>query len=199
MRPSSFIQAVSALALLLAATLSASAIAASPNTGFNVRGILRFPGNGGVTATADARILLNGGQFVGLVRRDRTFVVYDVPEGVHLLEVSMMGFSFDPVRLEVSSKDGQGRIKATAHGQKLGYPLSLAAAPVEYFEEYQPIDVLGMLKNPMVLMLLFTVIMVVVMPRMMSNMSPAELEEMREQQKKFGMADIMKQAQALRA
>lgn len=90
---------------------------------------------------SDARVLLNGGQYVGLVRVDGTFVITDVRPGSHLLEVvNLNEWLFEPVRLDISARD-KGKVRASPLNkpmERLAYPLVIrplgnliATRPVE--------------------------------------------------------------------
>ncbi len=72
-------------------------------------------------------MLLNGGQYVGLVRVDGTFVITDVRPGSHLLEVNLPDWVFEPVRVDVSARD-KGKVRASLVSkpmERLSYPLVL--------------------------------------------------------------------------
>lgn len=127
------------------------------------------------------RVNINGGQMVGFVRADGSFTVSGVAPGTYLLEVYHPDFIFSPIRIDVSAKEkGKVRASIAATRAKLQYPLSLRPdKPAVYFQQHAPVDWTSMLKNPMVIMMGITMIMVVVMPRMLSGMDPKELEAMR--------------------
>lgn len=77
------------------------------------------------------------------------------------------------------------------------YPIVLnALAPIQYEVQKPPFSLWGMIMaNPMMLMMLFSLVMVVGMPYLMQNMSPEELEEIKRQSAKNG--DPMKQLSQL--
>jgi hypothetical protein len=79
---------------------------------------------------------------------------------------------------------GGNRIPAT-------YPIVLTAlAPIVYHIPKPPFSLLGMIMaNPMIIMMLFSLLMVVGFPMMLKGLSPEELEEM----KRSGAGDPMKQ------
>lgn len=76
------------------------------------------------------------------------------------------------------------------------YPMLISAlAPVQYQLPKAPFSLMGMLMgNPMMLLMVFTGIMAFVMPKMMANMSPEELEELKKQSATSGdpMAKLSK-------
>ncbi len=68
----------------------------------------------------------------------------------------------------------------------LAYPLVLTPrVHHKYFVPPESFNILGMLKSPMVLMMIFTGGMVLAMPYLMKNMDPESLEEFKEQQAKM--------------
>ena len=69
-----------------------------------------------------------------------------------------------------------------ANKQPIAHPLVLTAhATYEYFEQRPAFSVFSLLRNPMLLMMLFSVGMMYLMPKMMENLEPEEKEKMRAQ------------------
>jgi hypothetical protein len=69
-----------------------------------------------------------------------------------------------------------------ANKQPISHPLVLTAhATYEYFEPRPGFSVLSLLRNPMLLMMLFSVGLMYVLPKMMENLEPEEQERMRAQ------------------
>jgi len=67
-------------------------------------------------------------------------------------------------------------------------------APAQYYFEREPFNYAAYLKNPMVIMMGITFVMIVVMPRMLNNMDPEELKQMRETQQQFSLQGLVQQA-----
>jgi len=66
--------------------------------------------------------------------------------------------------------------------QVLPHPLLLTAhAKYEYFEPRMGFSLLGLLKNPMLLMMLFSGVLMFLMPKMMENLDPEQKEQMQRQ------------------
>mmetsp|Transcript_27842 Transcript_27842/g.56990 ORF Transcript_27842/g.56990 Transcript_27842/m.56990 type:complete len:220 (-) Transcript_27842:403-1062(-) len=132
------------------------------------------------------KVLLDGGKWQTPVRIDGSFTLYDVPEGSHLLEVAAPGWVFEQIQVDVVRKGKTTKVKAYYNSDLLGgkavhYPLRLEAAGIaKYFEEREKFNPLNYLKNPMVMMMLFVAIMAFVMPKMINNMDPEELERAKE-------------------
>jgi hypothetical protein len=71
---------------------------------------------------------------------------------------------------------------AGAQKRSIEHPLELSAlATIDYFEPKPSFSPFRMLKNPMVLLMLFSVVMMVVMPGMMNNLDPEQKEQMKKQ------------------
>lgn len=155
---------------------------------YSIQGAIRLPKPN--LKAAACRLFVNGGQTVGLVRADGNFVITGLPAGTYLLEIYHPDFVFSAIRVDISAKEkGKVRAAVASTKAKLPYPLSLRPdKPAVYFQQHAPYDWSSMFKNPMVLMMGFTLIMVVVMPRMLNNMDPKELEQMR----KMSLTDALR-------
>ncbi len=76
--------------------------------------------------------------------------------------------------------------------ERMSHPLQLRpVSSAEYFQKRAPYNVWGIFKNPMVLMIGVTLIMVVVFPRLMNNMSPEEKEEMQRMQSQMSFSNLL--------
>jgi hypothetical protein len=86
-----------------------------------------------------------------------------------------------------------------AQRSQADYPITLTAvSPIQYEIQKPPCSLWNMIwSNPMVLMMLFSLVMVVGMPYLMKNMSPEELEEIKKQSALGGGGDPMKQLSKL--
>ena len=89
------------------------------------------------------------------------------------------------------SATGKVRALLKHSRQPLPFPLPLEplVAKPTFFEKREGFNWSGMLMNPMVLMMGVTVLIMVVFPKMMSNMDPEQLKEM--QQMQGGLADML--------
>ena len=89
------------------------------------------------------------------------------------------------------SASGKARALLKHSRQPLPFPLPLEplVAKPTFFEKREGFNWSGMLMNPMVLMMGVTVLIMVVFPKMMSNMDPEQLKEM--QQMQGGLADML--------
>lgn len=89
---------------------------------------------------ANTKIQVNGGQILGFVKKDGSFVVHNVTSGSYILEVLNPEYTFEPVRVEINSK-GKYRARKVNHIQTsqvviVPYPLRLKAlGKTRYFVE----------------------------------------------------------------
>lgn len=78
---------------------------------FNIDGVVDARGMRG-TRMSDIKItvVLNGGQKIATrPRADGTFVLLDVPPGIHFLDTFAFGYTFPPIRLKVLTN---GKVQA---------------------------------------------------------------------------------------
>lgn len=121
---------------------------------YSIEGMIKLPP--GFTFST-ARIMLNG-KYAGLARTDGKFKLFNNPAGTYSLEVKMVDFLFSPIRIDISARD-KGKVSAfrLASGGKrmvLRYPLLLRPiAKANYFAKRQPFNWMGLLRNPMVIMI----------------------------------------------
>eukprot|EP00322_Chrysochromulina_rotalis_P015794 CAMPEP_0115847724 /NCGR_PEP_ID=MMETSP0287-20121206/10535_1 /TAXON_ID=412157 /ORGANISM="Chrysochromulina rotalis, Strain UIO044" /LENGTH=212 /DNA_ID=CAMNT_0003301577 /DNA_START=13 /DNA_END=651 /DNA_ORIENTATION=- len=137
------------------------------------------------------RVVLNGGAYTAIPRLDGSFKLHAVAPGSYLLEVLDTQSVWPTVRLDVSATSGKARALLTHSRQPLPFPLPLEplVAKPTFFEKREGFNWAGMLMNPMVLMMGFTLLIMVVFPKMMENMDPEQLKEM--QQMQGGLTDML--------
>ena len=150
---------------------------------YTLRGKIVLPGE---PRPPMLRISLNAGEYWAYSRFDGSFVVDGVAAGTYNLDVLSAAYSF--ARYKVNVRAGGARVQALEYpypgAQKQSAPYPLVVRPVgrlAYFVPRQTYGLSQVLKNPMMLMMGFTMLMVFVMPRMMKNMDPEEMEKMQEQ------------------
>eukprot|EP01006_Ploeotia_vitrea_P039780 TRINITY_DN66376_c9_g1_i2.p2 TRINITY_DN66376_c9_g1~~TRINITY_DN66376_c9_g1_i2.p2 ORF type:complete len:158 (+),score=85.60 TRINITY_DN66376_c9_g1_i2:188-661(+) len=138
--------------------------------------------------------MLNNGEHVAIVRADGSFHFHDVPAGTYIMHAFHVDFVFEPMRVDVSNRDG-GRV-AASYVNKRGRVHNLAIVPrerAEYFQQRKPYDWTAMLKNPTMLIMGFMLLMVIVFPKMLNSMDPEELEQFR----KTSMTELLSNPNAL--
>jgi len=138
--------------------------------------------------SAQPRILIDDGKYKGIMRADGSFAVHNVPVGVHFLEVNALGWHFDGIRVEVFYIAKSQKVKTRAFTnnptivtQAIAYPLKLSPVTrLNYFTEREKFNPLNYLKNPMVLIMIATLFMAFIMPKMVDNMDEDEKKKIRE-------------------
>lgn len=163
------------LSLLSLATATPSGI---------IQGTLRLPDERPVNTT---KIALNDGERITYTKLDGSFVFYNVPPGVHLLDVHSMKHHFGQVKVQLleESMDQPKCIEYAFPGapkQVIKHPIELKAhATIQYFEKKKGFSIASIFANPMLLMMLFSVGMMFFMPKMMEGLEPEERERMQKQ------------------
>lgn len=163
-----------AAALAVVVALACTGCAAADDT-YTIVGYLQLPPNAPRDASLPTtKISVNGGEFSTVTRRDGSFKVNDVPPGKHLVEALSLDYVYPQVRLQISS-EGKFQVfeyKMPGSAREKGsYPLSLKPVMgASYFQVRQGVDFMSFFKNPMMLMMLFSMVMIGVLPKMMKNM-----------------------------
>ncbi|ADV25245.1 hypothetical protein I305_05458 [Cryptococcus gattii E566] len=154
-----------------------------------------------------SQISLDHGLTKVWVKQDGSFTLHNVPEGSHQLEPLIPGYIFHPLLVTVqpaassesdtaeSSTEDQLHVQILNPARQplpvsavsLPYPLVLEPVAKEnYFVPQSGMNMLGLLKSPMVLMMLFSGIMMWAMPKLLTNMDDPEFsKEMAETRQKM--------------
>jgi hypothetical protein len=160
-------------------------VAAQNPTTTTLEGRLEFPDKTPFNVTT--RITLNNAEYTTYSRADGSFVIYSVPPGIHQLDVHSVDFHFGQIKIQLleESMDVPKCLEyayAGALKQPTKYPLVLYPHAVyQYFEPRRGFSPFNMLKNPMVLMMLFSGVLMFVMPKMMEGLDPEEKAKMKSQ------------------
>ena len=152
-------------------------------------------------------ITLNDGEFsTYTISPSNTFSFPNVPPGVHVLDVHSQHFHFSQVKIQILDDISNVNVDVnvdvnpnanTNAGQEpkcieyfypgaakrpIAYPLTLYAnAEYQYFTPRPTFSPFNLLRNPMILMMIFSVGMMFVMPQMMGNLDPEQKEQMKKQ------------------
>ncbi len=143
-------------------------------------------------------------------KKDGTFALLDVPPGDHTLQIVAIGFSFPPIIVSVDGENNGEVVmrysedmstilpklktpEGTTKEKTIERVVVAPVSKVDYFEPSNRVTLLGLLKNPMVLMVLMTVIMAVAVPSLIRNMDPEALEELK---KEMGKGNVFQQMAA---
>lgn len=118
----------------------------------------------------------NGERMKTSPKENGDFEFSDVPPGSHLLEVVAMGYFYPPVRIDVSARH-KGKVLAAWSEDRRKVLPDLHIEPIgkmNYFEKRDSFSLRSFLMNPMMLMMLFTLVCVVIF----SNIDPETFKEM---------------------
>lgn len=101
-------------------------------------------------------VSVDGGRYRGFLKANGEFEISGVSPGSYLVEVTSPNYSFEPARVDVSSKSGKIRARKVnvlkpKSVQYVPYPLKFKTGKqAEFFEKREPWSILDTLKNPMV-------------------------------------------------
>ncbi|KAI0079584.1 hypothetical protein K474DRAFT_1591683 [Panus rudis PR-1116 ss-1] len=144
-----------------------------------------------------ARAILDDGKYYGGITQSGSFVIPGVPEGIYILSIEAHDHVFDRLRVDVHDASSEtlpeirpllaGTPLSTPAQVTLPYPILLhARGKYDYYVPKESFNLLGMFKNPMMMLMLFTGIMMLAMPYIMKNMDPEALADFQERQAKIG-------------
>lgn len=122
----------------------------------------------------NTKIHVNGGELIGFVNKNGSFVVHNVRPGSHILEVLNPEYTFEPVRVEINSK-GKFRARKVNYIQtsqviQVSYPLRLKAlGKTRYFQAREQWRITDFLFNPMILMMLLPLVLIMILPKLLND------------------------------
>lgn len=138
-----------------------------------------------IADVANCEITLNGGQHVAIPNADGSFRFNGVGWGSYALGVSHPYLAFDKILLEVSLRQSVLQVSGFQYsleagkGAKLPYPMRLS--PIgwqEFFQGRDEFNLLGLLKNPMILIGLVCMGLMVLLPKVQSSLDHEVLQEL---------------------
>lgn len=144
---------------------------------------------------ANTRIHLNGGEYLGFVKKDGSFAVQNIPSGSYILEVINPEYTFEPVRVEINSK-GKYRARKVNHIQTsqviyVNYPLRLKAlGKTRYFQIREQWRLTDFLFSPMVLMMVLPLVLIMILPKVMNDPETKKEMEQISSLTKFDMPEM---------
>eukprot|EP00904_Undaria_pinnatifida_P004988 jgi/Undpi1/1619/HiC_scaffold_11.g05009.m1 len=122
-----------------------------------------------------------------MTSRDGSFAFQDVPAGVYLLEVLSTTFHYSAVKIKVDDTTGIIAIEYKYPGaarKETVHPILLTAhTKWNHFEKREKMKIGGMFKSPMTIIMIGSMVMMMFLPKMMANLDPEQLEEIKGQQK----------------
>ncbi|KIN98876.1 hypothetical protein M404DRAFT_825808 [Pisolithus tinctorius Marx 270] len=120
--------------------------------------------------------------------RSGNFSIPDVHPGVYVLSVLSHDYTFEQFRVDVSDASSIPEVKSYIFGAPLlspsavtlPYPIILSPrSKNSYFKPHESFSLLGMFRNPMMMLMLVTAGMLLAMPYIMKNLDPRSLEEIK--------------------
>ncbi|KAI6147654.1 hypothetical protein BKA82DRAFT_4142851 [Pisolithus tinctorius] len=112
----------------------------------------------------------------------------NVHPGVYVLSVLSHDYTFEQFRVDVSDASSIPEVKSYIFGAPLlspsavtlPYPIILSPrSKNSYFKPHESFSLLGMFRNPMMMLMLVTAGMLLAMPYIMKNLDPRSLEEIK--------------------
>ncbi|XP_044739012.1 ER membrane protein complex subunit 7 [Chrysoperla carnea] len=144
----------------------------------------------------NTKLMVNGGEYLGFIKEDGTFVIHNVPGGSYILEVVNPDYGYEPVRVEINSK-GKYRARKVNYIQtsqviQVPYPLKMKPmGRMRYFQVREQWRVTDFLFNPMVLMMVLPLVLIMILPKMMSDPeTKKEMEQFGSLTGKFEMPEM---------
>ena len=152
----------------------------------NVDGRIHLPRELGILEPT--KVVLNQGDYTAFSRFDGSFRFHDVPAGIYVVSVLSTEYHFGDIKIDVRN---DGRIRALLYAYP-GAPKAPTAYPLvfrlqaqyKYFVPRPELNMLSIFKHPMILMMVPMMLMMFCLPKMMENMDPEEMKQMKAKMKK---------------
>ncbi|XP_072942405.1 endoplasmic reticulum membrane protein complex subunit 7 [Epargyreus clarus] len=141
----------------------------------------------------DTRIHVNGGEYIGFIKEDGSFTIFNVPTGSYVVEVIHPDYLYEPVRVEINSK-GKFRARKVNYVQtsqvvQVPYPLRMkVSTKIKYFQVREQLRITDFLFNPMVIMMVLPLLLIMVLPKMMND--PETKEDLKQISNMTKMSEI---------
>lgn len=143
----------------------------------------------------NTRVHVNGGEYIGFLKKDGSFEVHNLPSGSYIVEVINPEYTFEPVRVEINSK-GKYRARKVNHIQtsqviQVPYPLRLKAlGKTRYFQMREQWRLTDFLFSPMVLMMVLPLFLIMILPKVMNDPETKKEMEQISSLTKFDMPEV---------
>ncbi|KAH9492370.1 ER membrane protein complex subunit 7 [Bulinus truncatus] len=136
--------------------------------------------------TYNSRVLVDGGEYLGFVRTDGSFVVHGVPSGSYIVEIANPNSLFEAIRVDITSK---GKMRARrvnflqpSNVKTVNYPLEFRERGQQnYFQKREQWRLTDFLFNPMVLTMIVPLLLIMVLPKLMNAADPETQKEVQNQ------------------
>lgn len=175
--------------LLALASSVAFVLAQDEEASMTIEGRLQYPDQ--TPYNISTLISVNHGEYKTYSRTDGNFTIHDVKPGIYLIDVHSTVHHFGQVKCQfkpdapAQGKPVFGCLEYVYHGAPKRVVDKLlvvtAYATYDYFETRRGFSVFSIVKNPMVIMMIITGVMMYFMPMMMEGLEPEEREKMKRQ------------------
>ncbi|CAH2268300.1 ER membrane protein complex subunit 7 [Pararge aegeria] len=122
----------------------------------------------------DTRVHVNGGEYIGFIKDDGSFVIHNVLTGSYVVEIVHPDYFYEPIRVEINSK-GKYRARKVNYIQtsqiiQVPYPLRMKVmSKIRYFQVREQWRLTDFLFNPMVIMMVLPLLLIMILPKMMND------------------------------
>ena len=126
------------------------------------------------------------------------FYIDNISNGQYLLNINSIEYSYSNYLVIIHNNEINDvqLLQQGEYYKSMRQPLTIAPVfPHIYYTDRVPFDLLSYCKNPMVIMMIITLLMVIVMPRMLNNMDPEELAQIKKAQKNYSLQGMMESLQ----
>jgi len=140
---------------------------------YDIEGTVMLP-NLTTSWLAETVIQLKGGEAVGFLRKNGSFLISKVPSGSYIVEVVNPNYVYEPIRVEINSK-GKYRARKvnyiqSSHVHQMPYPLEFVNyMPAKYFYTREQWKITDFLFNSMVLTMVLPLLAILVLPKLMND------------------------------
>ncbi|XP_060869432.1 ER membrane protein complex subunit 7 homolog [Metopolophium dirhodum] len=161
------------LSIVLVSLANANGQSESNRELYDIEGTVMLP-NLTTSWLAETVIQLKGGEAVGFLRKNGSFLISKVPSGSYIVEVVNPNYVYEPIRVEINSK-GKYRARKvnyiqSSHVHQMPYPLEFVNyMPAKYFYTREQWKVTDFLFNSMVLTMVLPLLAILVLPKLMND------------------------------
>ncbi|KAF4528602.1 hypothetical protein B566_EDAN009206 [Ephemera danica] len=144
---------------------------------------------------SETKIYVNGGEYLGFIKEDGSFVISNLQSGSYVIEVANPNYFYEPARVDINAK---GKFRArklnyvqTSQVVTIPYPLKMKPlSKLRYFQVREQWRVTDFLFNPMVLMMVLPLFLIMILPKMMNDPETKKEMEQLNNMTKYDMPEV---------
>ena len=125
------------------------------------------------------------------MRVDGKFLLDNVPIGTYQLDVYHELLEFDQYRIDVSARDAKVTVQNSRNEKQPELLVILPIGVAVYYAQRDSFNFLALIMNPMGIMAIVGLFMILIFPRIIGNMDPAELEALKKQQAEMNPMNML--------